>query len=179
VRLERFRDRSHRGLAEDAVGSPRRLPVETAPFGVGSAGVDAGETEGGAVGHGDVPAIPVEQDRAVSHYVVELGCGWQSQLLDTFVVEPLTDDRALHPLAVGHHETHHLVEVDGVHQLEPIDQGGVSKGMEMMVVVHQWSSLRCSGMVLATMRRSSSWTLPLLATWARAPRRWLSPFSSV
>jgi hypothetical protein len=92
-------------------------------------------------------AIPIDEYRSVPERLVEVSRGGQPQLREVLLVETLRDYRALDPLAVGDQTSEDFAEIGGVEQLETVDQRGVSKRVEVVVVVLH---LRCSGIVSLT-----------------------------
>ena len=85
-----------RRLPQDPVRGAIRVPIEAASGGIRSRGVHAREPECRAVGNSDVPAVAVEEDRAIGHRIVQICLGGESGFGQAFVVEPLSDDRPFH-----------------------------------------------------------------------------------
>ncbi len=130
----RGQGRRHQGdglLAQDpgrhAVGGAVERPAGR----VGGVGADPGGVEGGGVGHGDVPADPVDEDRAGNG--VEVGPGREAVLGESVLVESGADH---HPVGDRPGQRcHHPGEVTGVVEVD----AGPSRGEpdRVQVGVHE------------------------------------------
>jgi hypothetical protein len=80
-------------------------------------------------------AVAVEQHGAVGDHVVDIGRRWKLQFPYDLIVQPLADDGAFDNVGSRTDSTKDFPEVRRIHQLQTIDQGGVSEGMEVVIVV--------------------------------------------